>query len=405
MAWHKKHIQVSFFLDLFFKEKRFPSFVKTITNTLLNAVVYKSSKTSSGKFKTYTITDVPSYFNLKLDKKNANIKSVTVPLYAGFLINLSNYANLEDYLNNKLGRPRKSQLKRYRKRLDLCIAPEYRIFYGAITKEAYKHLFKELVIITKRRFNQKEELNFELPYLKLYEDMMFDMVLKKQAAIFAIYHNAKPINITLNFIDGETIFHWNSCYNIDYQMFNLGHINMVNHLEWAYNNNFKLFDMSRGDFLHKRKYITESYMYNAHIIFNTKSVSASALTYFRAFVLKLRFKLIRLLKKINFHKLYGHYAKLKFKIIKPSANAIAQNKIVVDNNLPEIPMVKNLKEIDLNSGAFNFLIQPRNYFLHKSKEFVNDVKIYNDLNDCQIFYFKGIKKYQKITVKNHQKSF
>ncbi|MFD1613957.1 GNAT family N-acetyltransferase [Gelatiniphilus marinus] len=398
MALPNKNIEVSFFLDLFFKEKSFPFFIKTITNTLLKSVVYKRNAISTLDLKTYAITDIPSYFSLQIDEENANIKSVSVPLYAGFLINLSNFANLEDYLNNKLGRPRKSQLKRYRKRLDLCIAPKYKIFYGAITREDYKLLFKELLLITERRFIQKKELNFELPFLKLYEDMMFDMVLKKQAAIFAIYHGDKPINITLNFIDGETIFHWNSCYNIDYQMFNLGHINMVNHLEWAYNNNFKLFDMSRGDFLHKRKYITESYMYNKSIIFNSKSVFATIIARFTAFKLKLRFKLIGLLKKINFHKLYGYYAKLKFKIKKPSAGDTSENKIIADYNLPEIHLVKNLKEIDLDNKEFSFLIQARNYFLHKSQEFVNDVKVYKDLKNDQIFYFKGIKKNQKTTI-------
>ncbi|NMH88220.1 GNAT family N-acetyltransferase [Flavivirga algicola] len=397
-----RHIKLSFFLDLFFKNKSLPAFCKKITNTLLNTTVYETNAKSISKFKNkiYYIKDIPDYFLTELDKTNMSLKLLSAPLYQGYLINLTAFSNLEDYLNNKLGRPRKSQLKRYRKRLDLCIAPEYKIFYGDILKEEYQNIFKELILITKRRFSQKEEFNFELPYLKLYQEMMYPLLLKKQAAIFCIYYKKKPINITLNFIDGDTIFHWNSCYNIDYQMFNLGHINMVNHLEWAYENNFKLFDMGRGDFLHKRKYVNESYIYNENIIFSSKSITAYMRVHFRILKLKTRYQLINFLKKINFHKLYGYYAKYKYKIVKSGDIKTTQNKIDVDHNISKIPELEKLRLIDLNNEAYGFLIKPLNYFLHKTQEFVHDVTIYIDLDDDQTFYFKGTKKYQKLTVIN-----
>lgn len=402
MGVNKKNIEFSFFLDLFFKEKSFPPFYKKITNSFLNSVVYEANSKSTEKniSETYLVKDIPNYFSIEFDKTNPSIKVLTAQLYSGYLINLSVYSNLVEYLDNKLGKPRKSQLKRYRKRLDLCIAPVYKIFYGKIEKNEYQLLFKELIAITKRRFAQKEELNFELPYLDLYQSMMYEMILNKKAAIFVIYHKNKPINITLNFIDGDTIFHWNSCYNIDYQMFNLGHINMVNHLEWAFNNGFKLFDMSRGDFLHKRKYINESYMYHENIIFNSKSISASILAYFKFLKLKIRYQLIQLLKKVNFHKLYGYYAKYKYKMVKPETDKNILNKIDSDYNISKIPELEKLKLVDLDKKEFDFLVKSLNYFLHKTQEFVGNVKIYADLKDDKTFYFKGIKKNQKITIKN-----
>ncbi len=400
MRRNKKHINASFFLDLFFKEKNFPPFYKKITNIFLNTDAYNSNASENFgiDYLTYTIHDIPNYLKLEFSKSTP-LKLLEAPLYSGYIIDLACFKNLEDYLNNHLGRARKSQLKRYRKRLDLCIAPNYKIYYGDISKNEYNILFNRLILITKRRFAQKEELNFELPFLELYRDIMYPMILNKKASLFVIYHDKKPINITLNFVDEECIFHWNSSYDIDYQMFNLGHINMVNHLEWAFNNGFKLFDMSRGDFMHKRKYVNKSYVYNEHIIYNSKSLPTSIIAHLKHLKLKLRYSLIKFLKKANIHLLYGRYAKYKYRITK---SKLKKNItcIITSNSTPEIPSSEKLKRIDVNNIEHNFLIKPLNYFIHKNQDNIKNVNVFADLNDTQIFYFEGTKKSQNLIIKN-----
>lgn len=399
MKKSKRHIKSSFFLDLFLKEKSFPPFYKKITNTFLNTDIYNSNtgENYSLDYLTHIIFDIPNY--LKPEFYNADsLKLLEAPLYSGYIIDLTCFNSLEDYLNNHLGRPRKSQLKRYRKRLDLCIAPNYKIYYGDISKNEYNRLFKRLTEITKRRFDQKEELNFELPFLELYQNMMYPMILNKKASIFVIYHDKKPINITLNFIDEDCIFHWNSCYDIDFQMFNLGHINMANHLEWAFNNGFKLFDMSRGDFMHKRKYVNKSYMYQEHIIYNSKSLRTSIIAHFRQLKLKLRYCLIEYLKKINIHLLYGKYAKYKYRNAK---SKLEKDKpyTIASNYISEIPKSEKLISIDLlNNTEYNFLIKPLNYFIHKSQEYIENVRVFSDLRNTHVFYFEGTKKCLKLTI-------
>lgn len=402
MKLNKKHIEFSFFLDIFFKEKGFPPFYKKITNTLLKKDVYEIHNDATLKLNnsTYSISDIPSYFSPEFTKTAHNLKLLTTPLYSGYLINLSKFRDMEDYLDNKLGKPRKSQLKRYRKRLDKCLSPEYKTFYGDISKEAYHTLFNELVILTERRFAQKEELNFELPYLELYRDMMYPLIIDKKASIFVIYSEMKPINITLNFIDDDSVFHWNSCYDVDYQMFNLGHINMVNHLEWAFKNNFKLFDMGRGDFLHKRKYINESYMYEEHIIYKPKSISGSFFAYSKLLKLKARYTLIQFLKKTNVHLWYRNYVKYKYRIVKSKSSPHINFKINIDKTSSEILNIESLTLIHLNNKEHDYLIKPLNYFLHKSQEHIKKISVYKDLNKEQTFYFKGIKKHQKIIITN-----
>ncbi len=400
MEMNKKHSNVSFFLDLFFKNKGFPPFYKKITNSITNHVVYRTNSNSNFRINhtTYSISDIPDYFLPQLINTDKHLKLLTTSLYTGYLINLTAFKDLEDYLNNKLGRPRKSQLKRYRKRLDLCIAPEYKIFYGDILEHEYLLLFKYLFSMTEQRFAQKEEFNFELPYLELYQDMMYPLILDKKACIFAIYHNNKPINITLNFIDGDTIFHWNSCYDTDYQMFNLGHINMVNHLEWAFQNSFKLFDMGRGDFLHKRKYVNENYMYNEHVLYDSKSLRASIIAYLKIIKLKIRFGVIQILKKTSIHLWYGKYVKYKYRLIKAKSKPTKEIKFNIDNTTSEIPKLENLDTIDLSKDEYSFLIKPLNYFLHKSQELVNNVSIYKELDNKETYYFKGLKRTQKILI-------
>ena len=400
MKKNSRHIKSSFFLDLFFKEKSFPPFYKKITNTFLNTDIYNSSTDEdfSLDYLTHTIYDIPNYLNPEFSI-TSSLKLLKAPLYLGYIIDLACFNSLEDYLNNHLGRPRKSQLKRYRKRLDLCIAPNYKTYYGDISKTEYNRLFDILTEITKRRFDQKEELNFELPFLELYRDMMYPMILNKKASIFVIYHDKKPINITLNFIDKACIFHWNSSYDIDYQMFNLGHINMINHLEWAFNNGFKLFDMSRGDFMHKRKYVNKSYMYHEHIIYNSKSILASFIAHLKQLKLKLRYCIIKYLKKINIHLLYGRYAKYKHRTAK---SKLEKDKpyTIVSNYISEIPNSKKLMPINPNRIEYSFLIKPLNYFIHKSQDNIENVKVFTDLKNAQIFYFKGATKHQKLTIEH-----
>ncbi len=399
MQRSKKHIRASFFLDLFLKGKSFPSFYKKITTTFLNNDVYSSHPSAKFNFDylTYSIYDIPNYLETEFDK-TTSLKLLTAPLYPGYIINLTCFKNLEDYLNNHLGKPRKSQLKRYRKRLDICIAPNYKVYYGDISKDEYNILFNRLILMTERRFAQKEELNFELPFLELYRDMMYSMMLNKKASIFVIYHGKKPINITLNFIDNACIFHWNSCYDVDYQMFNLGHVNMVNHLEWAFNKGFKLFDMGRGDFLHKRKYVNESYIYNEHIVYNSKSLPALIIAHLKLLKLKLRYGTIKFLKKFNFHLFYGKYAKYKYRVVK-SRHKNDKSYAVTASNITEIPSLEKLALIDLDNYDYDFLIKPLNYFLYKNQDNMKNVKVLTDLKDVQTFYFKGVKMHQKVTIK------
>ena len=394
-----KRTRLSFLIDFVLKERAFPGFITKLEQSLSRQLIFQRTKEMHPEFlrkEIYAIYDIPDYYIPEISSSPTDLRTVKVPLYAGYLINLRAFDGLEHYINTVVRKARYSQLRRYRKRLDVCLNPKYEIYYGEIGKETYDSLFNCLKAMIQRRFNQKQEANFELPYLDFYQEIMYPLIQKKKAALFVIYDRNKPINITLNFLYHKTVFHWNSCYDIDYSVFNLGHINMMNHLKWSYEQGFEVFDMGRGDFLHKRKWITDSYLYQEYIVYDRSHLTTSLLAISRAIVLKTRYHLINLLKKMKIHLVYGKYVRFKFNLIHGKENNDQKQKWEVENEPTNTPSLGDMVVLDIEAPENAFLIRPLNYFLHRSQESINDLSVYSDTSNDEAYYFIGKKKKQRI---------
>ncbi|WP_203258679.1 GNAT family N-acetyltransferase [Hyunsoonleella ulvae] len=388
--------RLSLFLDFFFKENPNIRCIKRVTNTLANhgLITIPKKKVAFKAHSTFSIYDIPNYLKLDTEKNPNNTRVLKAPLYNGFLINLQKYHSLDFYLSKKLGRGRKSQLKRYKKRLDLCINPNYKVFFGEITRLEYDTLFMILKELIVKRFNQKKEINFELPYLEVYHKIMFALIHNKEAAIFAIYHQNKPICITLNFIYQHTVFHWNSVYDTAYDMFNIGHVNMLNHLNWSFENNIRVFDMGRGDFNHKRKYIDTKYEYEEHFFCHSKGPISKLKVYIGYSKAYLKYYLIILLKKINFHKLYGIYSKLKFRISNKS-NRLKKKNTYKYQLLDKIPKPEYLTEIDYFNLDSNLTRTVNKFIFDKRQKVINTI-IYSYSKSSYTYFLKSGKFNAKI---------
>lgn len=389
----------SFLIEYLLKNEPIPACYLEVQNSIAPQVYFNTEKISTHleNASFINIYDIPSYYKPILNSQLNTYKKLIAPLYAGYAINLSAYTNFQDYINKIVRRARWSQLKRYKKRLDLCLQPTYKTYYGTnLEIEEYNKLFETLYVITEERFKQKEEFNFEIPYLKLYQEIMYPLILDKKAAIFVIYHQDRPINITLNFINGNTFFHWNSCYDTKYAMFNLGHINVTNHLEWCFNNNMKLFDMGRGDFLHKRKWVDTTYVYNEHVVFKSSNLKAIFSAYYKFCYISLRYYSIGFLKRINFHKLYSTFIHAKYRWFTKNEVAINNKQIEITNNKNQ-PNNVNLTPINPLNKTHEALLEPLNYFLHKNQEQFSNVKVYSINNNLNHFYMEG--KNNSCTVK------
>ncbi|PRX55279.1 GNAT family N-acetyltransferase [Flagellimonas meridianipacifica] len=393
MSFKKLH----FFIDILFDSNRLKETFSSIQNVLINNTFFDNPENEASQKKgTFGIYDIPDYLLLNSSVLNQKYLSIKFPLYKGFLVNLSEYGNIEDYLNNWVGRARHSQLRRYKKRLDLCISPSYKIFFGDVPKDEYHYLFKKLREFTERRFKEKREDNFEIPFLNLYERTAYEMIMAKRAFLFVIYDEKRPIAITLNYVIQDVVFHWNSCYDIDYSMFNLGHINVMEHIRWCYDNNKKLFDMGRGNFWHKQRWVNHDYMYMEHIYYAKSSFISYVVAHLKAIVPVMRYRLILLLKSLKAQHLYGMYAKFKYRLGHSKVADKDKNTWVVDENSNIMPKEANLSPIRMDEDCPTFLRKSFNSFLHKVKVPKETVMVYqlNEKNNSCYYITNHIQTYK-----------
>ena len=99
--------------------------------------------------------------------------------------------------------------------------------------------------------------------------------------MFVIYHDTRPISISLNFHYNERIL-FSDCasYDIDYEKFGLGHIDLYKHLEWCLENNYAFLDLGNGVSEYKSKWCNIFYNFHYFLYFKKKSIFAMAISYF-----------------------------------------------------------------------------------------------------------------------------
>ncbi len=366
--------------DLFFYEG--------VVNSLTQQVLYKRTAPENRFFKKTlrSLFDVPDFLQME-PEHGGRVKILKAPLTYGFLIDLRAYEHTEDYLRHTFGKRSRSKLRRYKKRLDQCISPNYRMYYGEMEKEVYDFLFAELETMIKRRFAQKREQSFELPFLPVYQQILYRAILDKKGSMFVIYDGARPINISINFIYGHTLFSCNSCYDIDYSAFSLGNIDMVTHLDWCFEHGLKVFDAGRGDFIHKRKWVNTRYLYQRHIFYDSSSLYLRLQGYLIALKTKAQFWLLRALRKMNLHIVYGALVRLLYRQDKGQSQKIPPSFVL--NQKIEIPSTEDLTPIDLSEEANAFLRKPLYDFLYTNHESKQAVTVLGHPKHRNKFYFKG----------------
>lgn len=382
-----------FFLDILFRaDSRQPLFDRVL-NTFTGTTVYEegADQDEVSNQGLVTFTDVPDYLSPRYIHSDKPLHTFKVPLYEGYLVNLTEFSDVEDYLRHHVGKARYSQLRRYKKRLDRCISPRYAAYYGEMDEAEYRYVFDCLRAFTERRFRQKEEINYELPYLAYYQEVMYRMILEKKALLFVIYDGDKPINITLNFIFGDLMLHWNSCFDIDYGVFNVGHINTMEHFRWCFDHDIRVFDMGRGNFWHKQRLITHTYCYEQHIVCRRNPLSVSR-ALLRAAGPFSRYHLIRALKKVHAQKLYGYYAKYRFRSRSGGGNSptVPEGSAITWKEVTgALPPAESLRAVCPGEEGYARLRGPFNQFLHGEKIPKTEVQVFEQAGAKDKFIFRA----------------
>lgn len=339
------------------------------TNT--KGISYTSKDDTQGflRKKVLLIYDVPGYFDIEIHNLPKKILLNKVKQYPGFLINLENYATIEQFMGIFSKRTR-NKFNKCKRRLNLSFAIKYKVYYGEITNDQYENIFNNFRRLLEKRFDDKgiTNNNLESEEWNFYHEVSLPMIREKKAALSVIYENDNPIAITLNFIGDGILFEAITVFDISYHKFNLGYVHTMYLIEWCLKSDLKIFDFSKGYFEYKVNWSNHRYPFYYHIIHDTSHIPSCII----AFSIRHFFKLKQKLRDFEINKLLH---KLTFII-----NKRKEMKLVNDgytfNIINEIPNTDNLLLIEHNSEAFETLKSHIISFLFLYDGHMKNVKVY-----------------------------
>ncbi|AUP77245.1 GNAT family N-acetyltransferase [Flavivirga eckloniae] len=286
----------------FVKNKYLPLYVNTGKN-LTNGLSYRLNENENDyKNKVFFIYDIPEYIN-QSNLETGSLKLKSVKQYKGYLANLENYSDLQNYIADNFSSRSRKAFKKYIKKLEEGFNINYKMYYGNnITKEQYDFIFDNFNRLFKKRYTEKQINNHFLTKKKwnYLKELCYPMILSKKASLFVIFDEDTPINISVNYMASNIVFGALTVFNTDYSKFNLGFIDIMKHLEWCIENNFQTFDFSKGDFEYKKRWSNKAYSFDYHILYDSNSVISSSIASF----LSIYFKLKQYLRDKNIHEVF-----------------------------------------------------------------------------------------------------
>ncbi len=372
-------------LSIFLENREALPHYKTLSNVISNRNVYIGNTSENVENSQVTcIYDFPGYLKATIDSKNWQVN--TINSFKGSMIVLKNYDGVEGYLKQNFSSKRRSKFRTYQKRLENTFNISYKTYCGHIETDEYEALFKMFRELIERRFEEKKMKNYDLTRWDVYHKIAFPLIQNKEAALFVIYHDDKPISMCLNLIRGHVIYGYIRAYDIDYSKFYIGFIDFIKQLHWCYENDIQVFDLLKGSYAYKAYLTDDEYYFQRHVIFNKNSVFSKIRGTLLSFRIKSFYKLVALLKKCRVDKLYHAYLNFRYRNItteKPRTYAL--RKISHEAFSSNSPI-----KIELILPQYTFLKRPVYDFLYKSQESLKHIEVFKSSIDTNTFYVKGI---------------
>ncbi len=337
------------------------------------------------------IYDFPSYIKGTINQDNWQVN--TINSFKGSMIVLKNYESVEDYLKKNFSSKRRSKFRTYQKRLENAFNISYKTYYGDIERNEYEALFKMFRGLIERRFEEKKMKNYDLTRWDVYHKIAFPLIQNKEAALFVIYHNDKPISMCLNLIRSHVIYGYIRAYDIDYSKFYIGFIDFIKQLHWCYENDIQVFDLLKGSYAYKTYLTDDEYYFQKHIIFNKNNMLSKMKGTLLSFRIKSFYKLVTLLKKCHIDKLYHAYLNFRYR---NKATETPKTYILKRINQEVFSSNQHIK-IELTESQYAFLKRPVYDFLYRSQETLNHTEVFKTSISTNTFYVKGIKEIGEIS--------
>ncbi|MBU2938631.1 GNAT family N-acetyltransferase [Lacinutrix sp. C3R15] len=373
----------------FVKSKWFPLYYnvgKNITNGM-SYVLDLEEKDFKGN--TFLLHDVPSYFNLEAPEFS-DLKCFKVKQYKGFLAKLDAFESYDAFAKNQFKSNTRYKFRRNQERLETCFNISYSIYNDSIEKDRYITIMKGFKALLTKRFNELQKGNDILETWDYYYALIFKMLQEKRALLITICNNDKPIGVSLSFLSDTTMFYAITSFDTDYYRFNLGHTTIIKLFNWCFENGYTIYDFSKGEYEYKNRWTNMEYVYENHILYDSKSLVASAVAKF----VKSKYELKQYLRDKNVNE---KYVKIKFLLKGKKAKTVVRRAYSIEK-LKEIKVLDTMVLIDLQHEKYSFLKPIVFDELYKNPEDISVLNIYAIKNlDKDGYCVVGEKNKYKIT--------
>ncbi|KKN09365.1 hypothetical protein LCGC14_1047340 [marine sediment metagenome] len=367
----------------FTKHKKLPLYTN-VGQTFTKGINYHINleKTLGFNNKVFLIYDIPGYFEVNTQTTN-DIGLHRSKQYPGFLIDLTQFKDLNSYLASAFSKSSRYKLKKYKKRFETSFDVRYVMYKGAMSRDSYDEIFESFRQLLEKRFHDKQITNNNLDpkEWKFYHEVTYPMLLEGKASLFVIYDGKKPIGVTLNFFSENILFDAITVFDIDYAKFHLGSITIMALLEWCLENNLKTFDFSKGFYDYKTRWATTTYDFEYHIYYDTKSILARSI----ALSLKKFFELKQQLRQKDINeKVHRLTYRFKNRNAKPK-----ESKTYVFTEITDDIAVDDLRSLSLEKPENRDLKLMVFEYLYLNDDQYRDIIAYAVPNTTDNFYIIG----------------
>ncbi|WP_396590091.1 GNAT family N-acetyltransferase [Allomuricauda sp. R78024] len=250
-----------------------------------------SEKTQSDfKHRTFLVYDVPEYFEVSTENAPTRLGIKKIPQYSGFLAKLDDFEDIDDYLKKQFPAKKRRKVLYPKKQLEESFSISYEFYFGSISRDSFDLLMNYLYDLIEAKFEKKQNTNSHTKegIRKWYEDLIFDMINENQASFIVAKNEDTPIAITLNYHSENILFSAVPGTDMAYSKYGIGSIMNMKAIEWALENGYSYFDLSKGSYGYKHRWSTMEYNFEYHVLYDRKSPISVLTTAYIVFYYRLK---------------------------------------------------------------------------------------------------------------------
>ena len=335
---------------------------------------------------------IPSYFRLETPLLSPKYKFITYERVENFRINLDGFNNAEDYLESQMRSKHRSQLRARTHRLETCFNIKYVFYYGQITKQEYDFLFIQLELLIERRFNQRGDLFSLTDKFDFIKENTYQLILEKEASLFVIYDENKPIDISLSYHFQNILQHLIRSYDIDYSKFGIGHIDIFKQIDWCFLNNYEIFDFMWGELDYKTRWCNEISIFEHHFIFKNSNP-------LKLLFVKTMINLYKVNDNLKQKSIYKSLIRAKSNILQYfKAKSVKKKPVIKLETIAKMPLIDTMTAININTAFYKFLRKTVYNFQYLNFENTANINVFKINNEIDSYIIQGAKSQIKVLI-------